>query len=71
MLQNKITTNGVKLKHTWSNWPWSHNNINISKKITNDKRRKEWCYNLGENNEIVWGKIQNKNYILEDHKVTV
>src|SRR5438552_4936109 len=56
----KLTTNGVKLKQNWEDLTWIKNNLAFNGEITRDKRKKEWCCSLDRNNNVVWGRIQEK-----------
>ena len=59
-IQEKITTNGIKIRQEWSGIPWQTNHITFNKEISKDKRRKDWCCCLNNNDNIVWGRIEVK-----------
>ena len=52
--------NGIKLKQDFKYLPWIRNNLTFGEKISEDKRKKEWCCSLDKNDNVVWGKIQEK-----------
>ena len=47
-----LTTNGTKLKQDWNNIPCERNIMIFGKEISSDKRRKEWCCSLDNNDNI-------------------
>jgi hypothetical protein len=59
-IQEKITTNGTKIRQEWSSIPWQTNHITFNEEISKDKRRKDWCCCLNSNDNIVWRRIEVK-----------